>query len=167
MAKLYQLAAEYNELFLALMDSADEETGEVGVDIAAAVGKAQGTFEEKAVATATVARMLGNESEKIGSEIARLTAMKQHIDRERERVTSYLSNACEMTGTRIIRGIYANISFRRSEQTVIDNEDEIPEEFVKVKLTRTPDKAAIKAAIKAGKEVAGAHIQTVQNIQIK
>ncbi|MCM1297648.1 MAG: siphovirus Gp157 family protein [Muribaculaceae bacterium] len=167
MANLYQLATEYNDLFNALMDSADVETGEVDVDISAALEKVQGTFAEKAVATATVFRMLGGESEKIKAEIDRLTKLKTHIDKEQERVKSYLVQACEMTGTESLRGIYASISFRTSKQTIIDNADILPAEFVKVETTYKPDKKAIKAAIDAGRDVTGAHIETVRNIQIK
>lgn len=167
MANLYQLATEYTNLFNALMDSADVETGEVDVDISAALEKAQGTFEEKAIATATVYRMLGGESEKIGAEIERLTKLKKHIDGEQKRIKDYLVQACEMTGTESLRGMYANISFRRSEQTVIDDPNILPAEFVKVETTYKPNKTAIKAAIKAGREVTGAHIETVHNIQIK
>lgn len=167
MANLYQLATEYNDLFNCLMDSADADTGELDVDISAALEKAQGTFEEKAIATATVFRMLGVESDKIGAEIDRLTKLKKHIDGEQKRVKEYLAMACDMTGTDSLRGMYANISFRRSEQTVIDDPNILPAEFVKVETTYKPDKTAIKAAIKAGREVTGAHVETVRNIQIK
>ncbi len=63
--------------------------------------------------------------------------------------------------------MYADISFRASEQTVIDNADAVPEEYMTVKTTYTPNKTAIKEAIKAGKEVPGAHLEQKKNIQIK
>lgn len=165
MAKLYLLAAEYNDLVNALLASADEETGEVSVDIAAAVDKAQGSFEEKAVATATVHRILNGESEKIGAEIKRLQALKKRVDNEADRVKKYLADACERVGLESIRGMYANISFRASEQTVIDNPDKIPKKYLRIKYE--PDKTKIKEAIKSGLKVAGAHVETVRNIQIK
>lgn len=167
MASLYNLATEYQELYTALVSTADEETGEVDVDIAAALANAQGTFEEKAIATATVSRMLGNTVEEISKEIDRLKRLKAHLEREDGRVREYLKMAMEMTGTEKVQGISASISFRKSEQTVIDNEVELPEEYITVKTTYTPNKTAIKAAIKAGNEVPGAHIETVMNLQIK
>lgn len=164
---LYQLAKEYTDLFDALLATADEETGEVDVDICAALERVQGTFEEKAISTATVYRMLGNESEKIRREIERLTALKKHVDREQTRVKDYLAQACEMTGTERLSGVYASISFRKSEQTIIEDESLLPMEYMIEKVTYTPDKAKIKAAIKAGQEVQGARVQVKQNIQIK
>lgn len=167
MASLYNLATEYQELYTALVSTADEETGEVDVDIAAALANVQGTFEEKAIATATVSRMLGNTVEEVSKEIDRLKRLKAHLEREDGRVREYLKRAMEMTGTEKVQGISASISFRKSEQTVIDNEVELPEEYITVKTTYTPNKTAIKAAIKAGNEVPGAHIETVMNLQIK
>lgn len=167
MASLYNLATEYQELYTALVSTADEETGEVDVDIAAALANVQGTFEEKAIATATVSRMLGNTVEEVSKEIDRLKRLKAHLEREDGRVREYLKRAMEMTGTEKVQGISASISFRKSEQTVIDNELELPEEYITVKTTYAPNKTAIKAAIKAGNEVPGAHIETVMNLQIK
>lgn len=167
MASLYNLATEYQELYTTLVSTADEETGEVDVDIAAALANVQGTFEEKAIATATVSRMLGNTVEEVSKEIDRLKRLKAHLEREDGRVREYLKMAMEMTGTEKVQGISASISFRKSEQTVIDNEVELPEEYITVKTTYTPNKTAIKAAIKAGNDVPGAHIETVMNLQIK
>lgn len=167
MASLYNLATKYQELYTALVSTADEETGEVDVDIAAALANVQGTFEEKAIATATVSRMLGNTVEEVSKEIDRLKRLKAHLEREDGRVREYLKMAMEMTGTEKVQGISASISFRQSEQTVIDNEEELPEEYITVKTTYTPDKTAIKTAIKAGKDVPGAHIETVKNLQIR
>ena len=49
----------------------------------------------------------------------------------------------------------------------MDDENEVPEEYKTVKVTKTVDKAAIKNAIKSGKEIPGAHIETSETIQIK
>ena len=167
MASLFNLAKEYTDLYSALVSSVDEETGEVDVDIASALANIQGTFEEKAIATATVSRMLGNTVEEVSKEIDRLKRLKAHLEREDGRVREYLKRAMEMTGTEKVQGISASISFRKSEQTVIDNEGELPEEYITVKTTYTPNKTAIKTAIKAGKDVPGAHIETVKNLQIR
>ena len=171
MPNIYQLAAEYQNLYNALVESADAETGEVSVDIADALERAQGTFEEKAVATATVYRMLGEESERVENAIARLESYKNKLDKEAERVKTTLSVVCQKTGVTSLRGMYANISFRNSEKTVVDNIEDIPDEFIRVKVERSPMLNEIKAAIKAaeaqGATFPGAHIEKIQNIQIK
>lgn len=167
MANLYNLATEYEQLYNALIETADEETGEVDIDISHALDKVQGTIEEKAIATAIVSRKLTNYSVEIAAEIKRLQALKKHVENEEKRVRVYLSDTLQRVGIESIKGVYANISFRKSEQTVIDDESQLPEEYVTAKITYVPDKTKIKNAIKSGKEVAGAHIETVQNLQIK
>lgn len=167
MANLYGLATEFVDLYNALISTANEETGEIDIDISKALEKVQGTFEEKAVSTATVFRGLGKYSSDIAEEIKRLQALKKHVDKEQKRIEDYLTQACEMTRIEKIQGIHATISFRNTEQTVIDDEDLIPEEFIRAKITYEPDKLKIKEAIKQGKEVQGAHIESVRKIQIK
>jgi hypothetical protein len=50
---------------------------------------------------------------------------------------------------------------------VIDDPQSIPAEFMKTKVSETPNKTLIKESIKEGKEVSGAHLQTNQSISIK
>ena len=168
MSNLYMIAREYRELESALYASVDEETGEVSVDIAEAVGKIQRDFNQKAIAIATVWRGFGNYVSEIKAEIDRLTALKKRVEREQTRLTDYLTQACEMTGTTEVRGVSANISFRNSPpRTVIDDESAIPEQYIAVKTERKPNLTAIKEAIKAGKEVPGAHLEAERKICIK
>ena len=156
---LYALSNEYADLYNALLASVDDD-GAVDENAFAMVERAEGAFTEKAVAVATVYRALGNDIERYENEIKR-------IENEQERVKNYLAAACETTGIESIKGVYANISFRASEQTIIDDESALPKEFTVVKTTTTPDKTKIKAAIKSGQAVPGAHVESKRNIQIK
>ena len=164
---LYSLTDECRNLYDALMASADEETGEVDISLVNALAERQEAWEDKAVAVACVYRSLDEDAARVGREIERLTAMKKRLERERDRVKEGLANACNALGVEKVKGMYADISFRASEQTVIDNADAVPEEYMTVKTTYTPNKTAIKEAIKAGKEVPGAHLEQKKNIQIK
>lgn len=164
---LYSLTDECRNLYDALMASADEETGEVDISLVNALAERQEAWEDKAVAVACVYRSLDEDAARVGREIERLTAMKKRLERERDRVKEGLSAAFTALGVEKVKGMYADISFRASEQTIIDNADAVPEEYMTVKTTYTPNKTAIKEAIKAGKEVPGAHLEQRKNIQIK
>lgn len=164
---LYSLTDECRNLYDALMASADEETGDVDISLVNALAERQEAWEDKAVAVACVYRSLDEDAARVGREIERLTAMKKRLERERDRVKEGLSTAFTALGVEKVKGMYADISFRASEQTVIDNADAVPEEYMTVKTTYTPNKTAIKEAIKAGKEVPGAHLEQRKNIQIK
>lgn len=164
---LYNLTSECKGLYDAILATADEETGEADLSLVTALAQRQEEWDKKAVSVACVFRALGEDSDRIGREIERLTAMKKRLDRERERVKEGLDAACRALGVESVKGMHANISYRASEQTVIDDELSLPEEYLTVKTTYTPNKTAIKEAIKAGKEVPGAHIERKKNIQIK
>lgn len=164
---LYSLTDECRSLYDALMASVDEETGEVDISLVNALAERQEAWEDKAVAVACVYRSLDEDAARVGREIERLTAMKKRLERERDRVKEGLSAAFTALGVEKVKGMYADISFRASEQTIIDNADAVPEEYMTVKTTYTPNKTAIREAIKAGKEVPGAHLEQRKNIQIK
>lgn len=80
MAKLYQLKAQYEDALNALIASADEETGEVDLDIAAMLDKIEGELVEKAQSTAAIYKTLNNNSAIIDGEIKRLQALKKRYD---------------------------------------------------------------------------------------
>ena len=59
------------------------------------------------------------------------------------------------------------LSFRNSESVEITNEQQLDSRFIVTKTVSTPDKKAIKDAIKSGVFVEGATISYNRNLQIK
>jgi ribosomal silencing factor RsfS len=59
------------------------------------------------------------------------------------------------------------LSFRNSESVEITNESQLDDCFIVTKTVSTPDKKAIKDAIKSGVFVEGATISYNKNLQIK
>lgn len=59
------------------------------------------------------------------------------------------------------------LSYRKSESVEILNENALPKEFIKEKITTAPDKTLIKEALKNWQEVPWASIKINQNLQIK
>lgn len=59
------------------------------------------------------------------------------------------------------------VSFRKSEAVEIEDESQIPLEMKTEKITYSPNKTAIKEAIKAGQEIAGAKLVERLNASIK
>jgi hypothetical protein len=104
---------------------------------------------------------------KIDTETKRLAERKSAIQRGIDRMKAGLSDYMTTTGKKKITAGLFNLSFRKSEAVVITNETALPAEFIKTKTTTAPDKTAIKNAIKSGREVSGAEIQTNMNLQIK
>ena len=164
---IYNLTTEMQTLYDRLIESVDEETGEVDLMLANALAVKKEEFEEKALNYTAVIRILNEQSNAAQAEILRITEIKDKIDRTITNMKKTLSAACLSLDIVKIQGLNGSISFRESVQTVIDDAEQLPKDYLKEKITYTPDKAAIKAAIQNGEEVAGAHLEKVKNIQIK
>lgn len=167
MPNIYQLSTEVQNLYDELLNSIDEETGEIDNDIMTALDVKKEEFEAKAIDIATIVRILKTKKAEVKAEIDRLTAISKKFDKSIERVENVLSTSCLRLGYDKINGIKANISFRTSKRTIIDDIEALPDEFKKCKVEYAADATKIKAAIENGQEVAGAHIETYKNIQIK
>lgn len=167
MANIYQLSTEVQDLYDKLLESLDEDTGEVDREISTALDVKREEFETKAIDVAAVARILTNKKAEVKAEIDRLTAIYKKLDKNIERVENNLSSACLRLGCEKINGIKASISFRTSTRTVVDDLEAVPEEFKKCKVEYVADATKIKDAIKSGQEIPGVHLEERKNIQIK
>ena len=172
MSNLYRLTNEMENLYEMLVNSAemgmvDEETGEIDERLLTALTCKEEEFNEKAIAVATVCRRFQNTEEQIEAEIKRLTALKKNCVKVQDRLTNSLDTALQKVGKTKIDGISASIGYRKSTKTVIENENDIPEEYFNVTITKKPDLTKIKKSIQAGNEVPGAFLQELNNIQIK
>lgn len=150
-----------------LLNTIDEETGEVNAEVLERLNSMQESLLVKAQNVALVCLELRDRKEAIKREIERLQSLLKRAESGEEWLKGYLSETMSSTGYERIEGVFTKISFRSSEETVIDNMDELPKEFIKEKVTYTPDKTAIKVAIKSGQQVNGAHLEKKKNLQIK
>ena len=165
MTQLYKLADEYREL-QALSDTDDEGMALAVRDTLEAVG---GEFNAKAQAIATLAINMGSMVEAIDAEVDRLNKRKQAIRNRQEALKDYLRDNMEAAGiTKISCPLFSITCAKGREIAVINSEDQIPDEYMRVKTDIAPDKNAIAAALKDGKEVPGAHLERAKSsIRIK
>ena len=103
----------------------------------------------------------------IDAEIERLQALKKKNSSNIEKVKSNILWFMQQNNVETIKSDLATFSRRKSESTDIENIELIPQEFITIKQTFTPDKTAIKKAIKEGREIAGAKVITNYNLEIK
>ena len=114
-----------------------------------------------------VINQLGSDIASYEAEIERLNAKKQSAKKGIDRMKKALVAYMEVTNTPKVKAGVFDLSMRKSESVVIDDIDKLPEIYVKVKLTTSPDKTAIKKAIKVGEVISGAMLQVNNNLQIK
>ena len=162
---IYELSAEVKQLEEDLLNSVDEETGEIDEEISKALDVTREEFDGKAVSLIKLSDKFNADVSVIDSEIARLTALKKSYKKSADRLKNGVTNAMRTLGIDEIRTSTMRLSFRKSEETVIDNLVFVPEEYLKIKWE--PDKTAIKKAIKDGKEVQGAHLEIKYNLQVR
>ena len=157
---LYEMTEAQKELY-ELMTSGEIDE-EVYADTLEGIGIA-----EKIEGYCVVDNELSGDLDKIESEIKRLTAKKKSIENNVKRLRLRLGDCLlTMNTTKYTAGTYT-VYRRETEQIIIDDAQKIPAEFMKTRVSEVPNKTLIKESIKAGTDVAGAHIQTNQSISIK
>lgn len=126
------------EIDSAIMDCVDEETGEI-IDL------------EKLEA-------LNIERDKKVEGIA--LAVKNYAA---QRCKDYLSHALDGEKLKTAR---VSVFYKSNESVTIDDLDSLTEEYIRIPEPQA-DKTAIKKAIKAGKEVTGAHLETSKSVIVR
>lgn len=155
MASLYQIDQE-------ILNCIDMETGEI-LD----VEKLSALQMEREIKLENVALWIKNLKSNVNEfkiEIENLKARQESAKNRVDKLENWLSNALngeKMTTSKV------QVSFRKSESVQIENENLIPEEYMKRKVEIAPDKVAIKKAIKEGQKVAGCELVTNTNISVK
>ena len=144
----------------------DEETGEILFD-PDNLDELEVERNAKLEAVALFIKSLEAESAAMSEEERKLAERRGRNDRKAERLRRYLSDSMQRFGDTKLETARVSLGFRRSESVEVIDQAALPVEFIKVKMTETPDKAAIKKALKAGQQVAGAQLVENKNLQIK
>lgn len=154
MTTLYTITEQFKEL-ADLAETADED---LAVALRDTMEGIEGEFQEKGKAIAMITLNIDGDLEAIQSQIDRLTERKRIITNRKESLKEYLRSNMDAAGiTKITHPLFTITCGKGKPIVVIDDEKAIPDDFVNVKVTSAPDKAAIAKALKDGQEVPGAH----------
>lgn len=161
---LYVLTNEYRAAADKLADlDLDEQT------VADTLEGLAGEVEDKGRAVAMFCRNLEVTAEAIKEHERQQKERREAIERRAARLRAYLQRCMEACGIEKIEGPGIAIGFRKSSSVVINEPGLIPSEFMRQPEPPppAPDKRAIADAIKSGREVPGAHIETHRNLSIR
>ena len=165
MASLYEINSELEQAINAMFAEATEsETGEVSQETADRISELQMQKDEKLDNIGAYIKNLDAEAKALKAEADALTERMKSTQKKIESLKNYVAsilNGEKFESPRVV------FSFRNSESVVIPDLESLSPEFVKEKVERSADKTAIKEALKAGKEVRGAFLETKSNLQIK
>lgn len=158
---LYEITREAMELASLL------ETEELTSELEQALVINQDQLQAKANNYAKVIVNIQSDADAIDAEIKRLKAMKESKERAITRLKEAVKNAMLVSNIEKIESPLFKLSIRKSEAVEVDMLEGLPSEFVNIKNVVTPDKIAIKEAIKRGEFVLGARLVDNFNLQIK
>lgn len=164
MTALFQLTKEYRATCDKLADlDLDPET------LADTLDGERWPIELKAQNVGIVILGLSAQSDAIKNRITQLQVMQKAADKRVESLREYLEHNLTVCGIDKVEGPDIRLSWRASEAVEIEDESLIPCDLMTTPEPPKPkpDKAAIKAAIKAGRDVQGARIEKRRNLQIK
>jgi hypothetical protein len=164
MSKLYDISAEYKELV-----AMSEDDDEMALAIADTLEGIEGEFNDKANAIVSMVLNMDGDVEPIDSAIARLQARKKVIQNKQASLKNYLRENMERTGIKKIScPLFTITCVPGREIAYIDNEEALPDDYLSVKTTISPDKTAITKALKDGTTIEGAHLERAKSsIRIK
>jgi len=160
MSKLFEI---HDAIERVLAEEVDYETGEITDETLAKLDALEIARDEKALAVARYLIGEASEGERVKAQADRLaTRAKAHANRA-ERLKGYLQ--ANLPIGHKIRDDVVQIGWRKSSAVHIHHEDELPEEFWRVR--REPDKQRAKDALKEGREVPGAELVVRHHLSIR
>jgi hypothetical protein len=160
---IYKIQNEFQLIIAEVINNEGEITPEL--ETALTINKEQ--LQSKAVDYCYVIKQLDYDCEQIDNEIARLNKLKKVRSNLTDRLKNTVSSAMQLYEVEKIETPLIKLSFRNSESVEITNEQQLDACFMVTKTVTTPDKKAIKDAIKSGVFVEGATISYNKNLQIK
>lgn len=147
----------------------DEDTGEI-IDSAEEVNAKLEELEfDRTAKIENIALYIKNMESLVVSlkaEEKALADRRRAREKRIENLKNYLTSSMVVANENGFETSKVCISFRKSESVVV-NEALLDQKYFNEKVTYTPDKTAIKKALKDGATIDGAYIETKQNLQIK
>lgn len=160
---IYHIQSEH----LQLMQQIEDNEGELTPELSAQLDLTKDEFETKAVSYGYLMKSINNDNVTIKCEIDRLSALLKSKERLEDELKFRLTGAMIRLGYEKVTKDNLTLSLRKSEVVYIDADAVIPKEFQSTKISVTPDKTALKSAIKGGRTIEGVRIIENQNLQIK
>ena len=164
MKTLYQIEAAYQQLEEQLIEAGGEITPEQADRLAILTEQ---ELPAKAEGYVKIIKTWEAEVKAIDEEIKRLQNLKKTRQNAKKRLTEALSQALRTFGlSKLKAGLFA-LSFRKSEQVVINvPAEELPKDCQIVKIEPL-SKSELKQKLKAGQSIPGVELVENQNLQIR
>jgi len=159
---LYEITEAYKKIE-SLLDVVEDGTGGLNVYL----DSIQDQMENKVNNIVRYSKNLELTSLAISAEVDRLVDLKKAYDRKSKALIDYISYSMQKNSIERVDTDVCKLSFIKSTSVEIDDISKLPKKYIVEKISYSPDKKAIKEAIKKGKQVSGARLEDKKNLQIK
>jgi len=160
---IYLIQNEYQLLINQVIEAEGEITSEL--ETALTINKEQ--LEQKGINYAFIIKEIRDRKLARKNYLDKLKKDNDIDDKIENELINRLSLAMQLFEVEKIETPLIKLSFRNSESVEITNESQLDACFIVTKTVSSPDKKAIKDAIKSGVFVEGATISYNKNLQIK
>jgi hypothetical protein len=166
MTALYKIANEYQALF-DLLDEDDQVLEKLHV--IEKLDQVKDVLENKAIAIASYIKNLDAELNAVDAAKKEMAARAERVNNKMDFLKRYLKENMELCGiTEISRSPHFVIKLKKCPESVeVYAEDQIPDEYRKVKTSISIDKVKIKEEIHLGVIVPGATLKQNLRVEIK
>ena len=166
---LYQIQNNYQELFEELdqMVLNDDFSPEDLKLLMQQLEINEAELKEKADAYAAVIRRKKSEADFLKSEAKRLNELASAELKKANMLQERITQALQSRGLNKLESAHFRFGFRTSKAVEIISEEMVPESYQAIKISKSPDKMAIKQAIQSGTEIPGAMLVERKSLQIK
>ncbi|MEO9497675.1 MAG: siphovirus Gp157 family protein [Vibrio splendidus] len=153
--KLYELTEAVDKLHDD--ESIDEQT------LKDTLESIEGDISDKGVSIVKLSNAWESDIDAIDAEIKRLQLRKKSLKSRSDSLRDYLKYNMQRSGISKIECSLFTITLKKGRSVVsIADESLIPDDYVNVKTTVSPDKVAILKALKEGEEIEGAELSEGQ-----
>ncbi|MCK3657262.1 hypothetical protein A4G18_00630 [Pasteurellaceae bacterium Pebbles2] len=169
--KLYEISERYQNIMDLVNNPELADNTDIQTQLEQTLNGIEDEFDSKVQQTVFVLKNIESEIEPIDAEIKRLQAMKKARQNSVERIKDYLKHHLHATNIKAVNCGVFNVSYREMKQSAVEIDDvlfsanNLDESLVNVKIT--PNKTAIKQALKDGVEVIGAKLVDSQVLTIR
>ena len=162
MSTMYELTTDYMTVLSMATDG--ETPPEAIADTLEAIG---GEIEIKAESSAVIMQELNAEADKIDAEIKRLTARKNALETNADKIKDRIYNAMKTTKKEKFKTTLFSFSIKKNPpKLIIDDRTKIPKKYL-IPQPAKIDNAALKADLSEGKKCKYAHIEQGESLTIK
>lgn len=157
---------EINQAYLDLFNNVDPETGEVLFSDEDIDNIAE-EFEQKAD---NIACLIKDKEAMIKARKSEMESLKERNEREQkqiDRLKRYLLQSLKLRNTKKLETVRNVIGMRNSVSVQIEDGADIPEEYIRTKVTREPNKAEMSKALKEGVIIPGCSLAEKTSLTIK